>query len=587
MAQEAELQLKRWQVWAAVGIMLMALLACGANEPVVEEPTAVPPATVPAVVLEDAEDEVKEDKGTEDDAPPAAVETAVPQEVVVEETAVDAPVAIPANLTGDQREGLASATVFIAMLQEQSGDRYIMGSGSGTLISPDGLILTNAHVASPMSMGMSASDEPDALGIGLVERADQPPVPTYLAEVVAVDGRLDLAVIRITSTLDGSRLGKLDLPYVPLGDSDGIRLGDGVNIFGFPGIGGDTITFTRGSVSGFSSEDVIGDRAWIKTDATIAGGNSGGLATNDLGELIGVPTRASSGTNEQVTDCRVVQDTNGDGRLDDRDNCVPIGGFINALRPIKLAMPLIRAAQTAVAYKSPYDEVLIPTSKMPSGSGGEQFRFATWAEDYTDSGCAVSPVASYGSGEDLLVAIFAFEGLTDGQEVAIYWLLDGEVFSESDLAWDNGRSGDCVALWFQSDTAFPDGEYTVLIYAGDGLPLVGEASTSVGSAVVFDGVSVSGKVTDADTGRGINDAVVIVLKPGIDVEAWLDDPYEEAIYTNAEASRNGEYKLPALLQRGQRYEAIAFAEGYSELLGFLEFDERDSDQQIINLELAR
>ena len=80
------------------------------------------------------------------------------------------------------------------------------------------------------------------------------------------------------------------------------------------GIGGDTITFTQGTVSGFNAQQAIADRAWIKTDATIAGGNSGGLAANAAGEIIGIPTIAAS--NEQVdpVDCRVIVDTTATAR---------------------------------------------------------------------------------------------------------------------------------------------------------------------------------------------------------------------------------------------------------------------------------
>ncbi len=90
----------------------------------------------------------------------------------------------------------------------------------------------------------------------------------------------------------------------------------------------------------------MGTGAYIKTSATIAGGNSGGLAVNERGELIGVPTAVGSGDLEDdIVDCRALLDTNRDGYIDENDTCVPTGGFINALRPINLARELILAAQ--------------------------------------------------------------------------------------------------------------------------------------------------------------------------------------------------------------------------------------------------
>jgi hypothetical protein len=63
-------------------------------------------------------------------------------------------------------------------------------------------------------------------------------------------------------------------------------LGESIVILGYPVIGGGTITLTRGEVSGFTAEEPFGNRAFIKTSGTIAGGNSGGLAVNFLGKSL-------------------------------------------------------------------------------------------------------------------------------------------------------------------------------------------------------------------------------------------------------------------------------------------------------------
>lgn len=235
--------------------------------------------------------------------------------------------------------------------------------GSGTIVSTDGLILTNAHVV--------LNDGPyivRQLLIAITEKADAPPVDSYYAEVVQADSGLDLAVIRIERDLNGKPVDRsaLNLPAVPLGDSNALQLGDPLTILGYPGIGGETITLTRGDVSGFTSEPEYGNRAYIKTSATIAGGNSGGLALNTIGQIIGVPTLAGSGGRGEVVDCRALADTNGDGAIDDRDTCIPIGGFINAIRPIQLALPLIEAARTGEV------KIIAPTS-VAGGVIGSRF----------------------------------------------------------------------------------------------------------------------------------------------------------------------------------------------------------------------
>lgn len=237
------------------------------------------------------------------------------------------------------------AVVQLVMLYEQGGRFMPVWVGSGTIISPDGLIVTNAHVALP-----DTEQVPYRLQIAMTIQQDQPAVPRFFAEVMQADLEMDIAVIRPATDLDGNSVDRhsLDLPHVDIGNSDTLQLGDPLTILGYPGIGGDTITLTRGDVGGFTRDSMYGDRGFIKTSATIAGGNSGGLGADSSGALVAVPSRAGFGASVQdtpIVDCRYLADTNGDGRIDNNDSCVPVGGFINALRPINIARPLIDAAR--------------------------------------------------------------------------------------------------------------------------------------------------------------------------------------------------------------------------------------------------
>lgn len=236
------------------------------------------------------------------------------------------------------------SVVQIIALVEMDGQLVEGWSGSGTIISEDGLILTNAHVI----LSDRYYNVVD-LVVAITMEQDAPPVEMFFADVIQADARLDLAVIKVRSDLNGApaNFSSLGIEPVPLGNSDSLGLGDEIIIIGYPGIGGQTITLTRGEVSGFTSEDPYGNRAFIKTSATIAGGNSGGLAATVNGEIIGVPTQVGSGDiTAEFADCRRLVDTNRDGFIDELDNCVPTGGFINALRPIRLALPLIEAARS-------------------------------------------------------------------------------------------------------------------------------------------------------------------------------------------------------------------------------------------------
>lgn len=146
-----------------------------------------------------------------------------------------------------------SVVQIVAMREGFLGGMTSAWTGSGTIVHPQGIILTNCHVANPRAMGMS-SPPADRLGIAITEESDRPPALSYFAQVVAYDADLDLAVIRITHNVKGRPVGQLKLPSVSLGDSDLLDLGDRISIFGYPGIGGDTVTFTAGNVSGFSNE---------------------------------------------------------------------------------------------------------------------------------------------------------------------------------------------------------------------------------------------------------------------------------------------------------------------------------------------
>lgn len=276
------------------------------------------------------------------------ISTALVEEVEIVETQP------PAIMTGDLIPYRAVVQI-IAIVN--LNDQLVQGwTGSGTVISEDGLILTNAHVV----LSDRFFDVVD-LVVSITTAQDQPPEPLFFADVVQGDARLDLAVIKVRTDLDGNpaNFSALEIEPVKIGQAESLQLGDPIIILGYPGIGGETITLTRGEVSGFTAEAPYGNRAFIKTSATIAGGNSGGLAATPQGEIIGIPTQVGSGELEGViVDCRPLADTNRDGVIDERDNCVPTGGFINALRPVNLAQPMIEAAlagQVAV-YEDPEPE---------------------------------------------------------------------------------------------------------------------------------------------------------------------------------------------------------------------------------------
>ncbi len=160
-----------------------------------------------------------------------------------------------------------------------------IGLGSGVLVSDKGHILTNAHVLENCS---------GEIYIATVQNVDSKSEITYTAELLKIDTNLDLALLVVNSSITGSSPPS-DFKYFEMKSSSELKLGESVEIWGYPSSRGDgesyslNINLTKGTVSGFE-QDSSYKRGWIVTDADISYGNSGGAALDSLGSLIGMPT---------------------------------------------------------------------------------------------------------------------------------------------------------------------------------------------------------------------------------------------------------------------------------------------------------
>ena len=183
-------------------------------------------------------------------------------------------------------DSLAASVVMVAPGILDGNDFEPVATGSGTFVDKSGLILTNYHVVDPEGVGAY-----DDIAIYVTEDPKDSPQLTYFGGLAAWDEDLDLAVIRITENRNGVEIDveDLDLPIVSIGDPDDLNIGDALTVLGYPAIGEGSLELTKGSVSGFLAAEGKKD-AWIKTDARLAPGNSGGGAFDEEGSLIGIPT---------------------------------------------------------------------------------------------------------------------------------------------------------------------------------------------------------------------------------------------------------------------------------------------------------
>jgi S1-C subfamily serine protease len=204
----------------------------------------------------------------------ASTETPKPPQAPVETTVTN------------KLDSLAGSVVMVAPGTLNGSDFQPVASGSGTVVDSGGLILTNFHVVDPDEVGAY-----DDIAIYAVDNPKDTPRLAYFGGLAAWDKELDLAVVRITENHNGIQIdpSSIDLPVAQLGDSDKLEIGDSLTVLGYPAIGGGSLELTKGTVSGFLSNEGQ-KQEWIKTDARIAAGNSGGGAFDDKGELVGIPT---------------------------------------------------------------------------------------------------------------------------------------------------------------------------------------------------------------------------------------------------------------------------------------------------------
>jgi len=162
--------------------------------------------------------------------------------------------------------------------------QQVMSKGTGSIISSDGFVLTNAHVILNQNKGRPFNNlrvyiKPDKISGDLRKDTSL----KYQAELVRFSENLDLALLRIKS----KSIGNLS-PILEFSDSDLVSIGDPVIAIGHPEQGG-LWTLTTGSISShiINYGNMPGKNVF-QTEASLNRGNSGGPLVNDRGHIVGV-----------------------------------------------------------------------------------------------------------------------------------------------------------------------------------------------------------------------------------------------------------------------------------------------------------
>ncbi|OFX30671.1 MAG: deoxyribonuclease HsdR [Bacteroidetes bacterium GWA2_32_17] len=192
------------------------------------------------------------------------------------ERSVNAVVHVKTKMQGQYYSQNSMFDFFFGNGSQQYQQPQIMPVGSGVCISSDGYIVTNNHVV----------NNSDYIEVVLDDKR------SFTAKLIGTDATTDIALLKIDAE---------NLPFIPYGNSDNLKIGEWVLAVGNPF--NLTSTVTAGIVSAKARNINISQysiESFIQTDAAVNPGNSGGALVNTSGELVGINTAIASQTGNYV-----------------------------------------------------------------------------------------------------------------------------------------------------------------------------------------------------------------------------------------------------------------------------------------------
>ena len=322
------------------------------------------------------------------------------------------------------------STVMIVVADLVDGRLRARGGGSGVIVGADGSILTNYHVIHDKNGRLH-----DVFVIGRFSSLDRAPQLQCAGRPnrSKLQRELDLALIKCDTDLDGrtwtpSRTS-LWATLLEAKASD-VKIGQRLWVLGFPDVGGGGLTLSEGEIGGWTGQDGAAGKDFIKTDASITHGNSGGPVVDDKGKLVGI----ASASRTRISSNGGVIET----------------GQVGLVRPLSTASDLLAIASIGWTPREGHTDIEIQPSAVEAPAEG--IRIATTIIDAANE----APV------RDALVMV----------------LRPGVVASTIDV----NRLDDQVISWGRSNTQgevqlkqpVPLGTYTVLVRASGYEPLIGE-----------------------------------------------------------------------------------------------------------------
>ena len=323
------------------------------------------------------------------------------------------------------------STVMVVVADLVDGKLRARGGGSGVIAGGDGSILTNYHVIHDKQPRLH-----DVFVIARFSAADQAPQLQCAGRPNRgkLQPELDLALLKCDTDLDGRAWSPANGGvWATLGEARlaDVKMGQRLWVLGYPDVGGGGLTLSEGDVEGWTGPDGASGKDFIKTDASITHGNSGGPVVDDQGRLVGI----ASAFRTKVTASGSVIET----------------AQIGLVRPLQTASDLLAIAAAGWTPLENHTEVSLTPSSVEAAAEGVRI-YTTVTDDANEA-----PV------RDALVMV-----LRSGVDTST---IDMNRLDDQAIAWGKTNAQGEVRL----KQLVPPGTYTVMVMAQGYEALIGDS----------------------------------------------------------------------------------------------------------------
>jgi S1-C subfamily serine protease len=325
------------------------------------------------------------------------------------------------------------STVMVVVADLVDGRLKARGGGSGVIVGADGSVLTNYHVIHDKDGRLH-----DVFVIGRFSTLDRAPQLMCAGRPSRskLQRDIDLALIKCDLDLDGRTwqpASNMIWPILPEARTTDIKMGQRVWVLGYPDAGGGGLTLSEGTVEGWTGQDGTQGRDFIKTDASITHGNSGGPVVDDSGRLIGIAAASRTKITASAAVVEVAQ--------------------VGLVRPLPTASDLLAIAAAGWTPREGHTDVELQPSAVEAPSEG--VRIATKVIDAANE----API------RDALVLVL--------RPTVKASQIDVNRLDDQTLSW--GRSNTQGDVQLKQPVPVP-GTYTVMVIARGYEPLIGEGA---------------------------------------------------------------------------------------------------------------